>query len=200
MSELKTVSQMLINVRLSTLTLHEHSLIADVVMKTRWFLKIVWEKFVVNNLSFFTYVKGPKTNIFSCKLCAWVVFIILFTSLLCDNSSSLTYEPWKGAKSNTCQLCDITSHADWLFTIINRNLDVWRPVSFCYQCLKKGSCLAIAFKTWRNKLSELKRRIAREKMQPSTTMRKILAFRNHSVLDESHFGLSNSGETLEFSF
>ena len=47
-------------------------------------------------------------------------FIILFTRLLCDNSNSLTYEPRKGAKSNTftCQLCDCTSHADWLFTII----------------------------------------------------------------------------------
>ena len=88
----------------------------------------------------------------------------LFTSLLCDNSNSLTYEPRKGAKSNTCQLCDVTSHADWLFTIINRNLDVWRPVSFCNQCPKKGSCLAIAFKTWRNKLSELKSRIARENL------------------------------------
>ena len=113
-------------------------------------------------------VKGPKTNIFTCKLCAWVIFIILFTSLLCDNSNSLTYEPRKGAKSNTCQLCDITPHADWLFTIINRNLDVWIPVSFCNQCLKKGCCLAIAFKTWRNKLSELKTvslsRIARENL------------------------------------
>ena len=73
----------------------------------------------------------------------WVIFIILFTRLLCDNSNSLTYEPRKEEKSNTftCQLCDSTSHADWLFTMINSNLDVWRPVSFCNQCLKKGSCL-----------------------------------------------------------
>ena len=101
----------------------KHNLIADVVMKPRWFLKIVWENFVVNNLRFFFYVrivKGPKTNIFTCKLRAWVIFIILFTRLLCDNSNSLTYEQRKGAKSNTftCQLCDCTSHADWLFTII----------------------------------------------------------------------------------
>ena len=100
----------------------KHNLIADVIMKPRWFLKIVWENFVVNNLPFF-YVrieKGRKTNIFKCKLCAWVIFIILFTSLLYDNSNSLTYEPRKGAKSNTftCQLCDCTSHADWLYTII----------------------------------------------------------------------------------
>ena len=101
----------------------KHNLIAAVVMKPRWFLKIVWEKFVVNNLRFsfkVRIVKGSKTNIFTCKLCAWVIFIILFTWLLCDNSNSLTYEPWKGAKSNTftCQLCDCTSHADWLFTVI----------------------------------------------------------------------------------
>ena len=100
----------------------KHNLIADVVMKPRWFLKIVWENFAVNNLPFFNVgiVKRPKTNIFTCKLCARVIFIILFTSLLCDNSNSLTYEPRKGAKSNTftCQLCDCTSHADWLFTII----------------------------------------------------------------------------------
>ena len=124
----------------------KHNLIADVVMKPRWFLKIVWENFVVNNLRFFyvRIVKGPKTNIFTCKLCAWVIFIILFTRLLCDNSNSLTYEPRKGAKSNTftCQLCDCTSHADWLFTII---IVTWMyedlAVSFCNQCLKKGSCL-----------------------------------------------------------
>ena len=44
-------------------------------------------------------VKGPKTNICTCKLFAWVIFIILFTRLLCDNSNSLTYEPRKGAKT-----------------------------------------------------------------------------------------------------
>ena len=95
---------------------------SSVVIKQRWFLKIVWEKFVVKQFAFFyvRIVKGPKTNIFTCKLCRWVIFIILFTRLLCDNSNFLTYEPRKGAKSNTftCQLCDSTSHADWLFTII----------------------------------------------------------------------------------
>ena len=100
----------------------KHNLIADVVIKPRWFLKSVWENFVVNNLSLFyvRIVKGPKTNIFTCKLCALVIFIILCTRLLCDNSNSLTYERRKGAKSNTftCQLCDCTSHVDWLFTII----------------------------------------------------------------------------------
>ena len=123
----------------------KHNLIADVIMKPRWFLKIFWENFVVKNLPFFNVriVKGRKTNIFRCKLCAWVIFIILFTSLLCDNSNSLTYERRKGAKSNTftCQLCDRTSHADWFFTMIDSNLDVWGPVWFCKQCLKKGSCL-----------------------------------------------------------
>ena len=100
----------------------KHNLIADVVIKPRWFLEIVWENFVVKQLSFFyvRIVKGPKINIFTCKLCAWVIFIILFTRLLCDNSNSLTYEPRKGAKSKTftCQLCDCTSHADWLSVTI----------------------------------------------------------------------------------
>ena len=100
----------------------KHNLIGDVAIKLRWFLKIVWENFVVKQFAFFFYVgivKGPKTNILTCKLCAWVIFKILFTRLLCDNSNSLTYEPRKGAKSNTftCQLCDCTSHVDWLFTI-----------------------------------------------------------------------------------
>ena len=76
----------------------KHNLIADLVRKPRWFLKIVWENFLVNNLLFVCVriVKGPKSNIFTCKLCAWVIFIILFTGLLCDNSNSLTYEPRKG--------------------------------------------------------------------------------------------------------
>ena len=100
----------------------KHNLIGDVIMKPRWFLKIVWENFVINNWRFFyvRIVKEPKTNIFTCKLCAWVIFRILFTRLLYDNSNCLTHEQRKGAKSNTftCQLCDCTSHADWLFTII----------------------------------------------------------------------------------
>ena len=117
-------------------------------------------------------VKGPKTNIFTCRLCAWVIFIILFTRLLCDNSNSLTYEPRKGAKSNTftCQLCDCTSHADWLFTIIIVTWtyeDLFRLVT---NAIKKALVFqkVIAFKIWRNKLSELKTvslsRIARENL------------------------------------
>ena len=35
-------------------------------------------------------------NIFTCKLCAWVIFIILFTGLLCDNWNYLTYGPRNG--------------------------------------------------------------------------------------------------------
>ena len=105
-------------------------------------------------------VKGPKTNIFTCKLCAWVIFIILFTRLLCDNSNSLTYEPRKGAKSNTftCQLCDSTSHADWLFTIIIVTWTYEDLFRFVTNALKKALVFyeAIAFKSWRNKLSELK--------------------------------------------
>ena len=123
-----------VNVRLPWRCM-KHNLIADIVMKPRWFLKIVWENFVVNNFLFFyvRIVKGPKINIFTCKLCAWVIFIILFSRLLCDNSNSLTYEQRKGAKPNTftCQLCDCPSHADLLFTIMMvTRLNVWRPVSF----------------------------------------------------------------------
>ena len=56
-----------------------------------------------------TNLKRAKSNIFTCKLCVWVIFIILFTWFLCDNSNSLTYEPRKGGKSNTftCQRCDL---------------------------------------------------------------------------------------------
>ena len=124
----------------------KHNLIADVVIKQRWFLKIAWENFVVKQFAFFfvQIVKGPKTNIFTGKLCAWVVFIILFTRLLCDNSNSLTYKPRKRAKSNTfmCQLCDCTPQADWLFTIIIVTWtyeDLFRLVTNAL--LKKGSCL-----------------------------------------------------------
>ena len=124
----------------------KHNLIADVVIKPRWFLKIAWENFVVKQFAFFflQIVKGPKTNIFTCKLCAWVIFIILFTRLLCDNSNSLTYKPRKRAKSNTfmCQLCDCTPQADWLFTRIRVTWtyeDLFRLVTNAL--LKKGSCL-----------------------------------------------------------
>ena len=117
-------------------------------------------------------VKGPKTNIFTCKLCAWLIFIILFIRLPCDTSNSLTYEPRKGAKSNTftCQLCDCTSHADWLFTIIIVTWTYEDLFRFVTNALKKALVFweAIAFKTWRNKLSELKTvslsRIARENL------------------------------------
>ena len=124
----------------------KHNLIADVVIKQRWFLKIAWENFVVKQFAFFfvQIVKGPKTNIFTCKLCAWVIFIILFTRLLCDNSNSLTYKPRKRANSNAfmCQLCDCTPQADWLFTIIIVTWtyeDLFRLVTNAL--LKKGSCL-----------------------------------------------------------
>ena len=47
--------------------------------------------------------------------------------LLCDDSNSLTYGPRKGAKSITftCQLCDCTSFADWLFTVRRRSGSVY---------------------------------------------------------------------------
>ena len=54
----------------------KHNLIANVILKPRWFLNIVWENFVVKNFPFFNVriVKGPKTNTFTCKWCAWVIF------------------------------------------------------------------------------------------------------------------------------
>ena len=70
----------------------------SIAVKPRWFLKIVWGNFLLSNLRFFFYVrivKGPKSNIFTCKLWARVIFITLFTRLLCDNSNFLTYEPRK---------------------------------------------------------------------------------------------------------
>ena len=123
----------------------KHNLIADVVMKPRWFLKIVWENFVVNNLRFFKarIVKGSKTNIFTCKLCAWVIFIILFTRLLCDNSNSLTYESRKGGKVQHFHVPVVWLYISCTLAFHNSNsdLNVWKPVLFCNQCLKKGSCL-----------------------------------------------------------
>ena len=77
----------------------KHNLIADVVMKLRWFLTIIWEHALENNLRFFLnieIVKGPKSNIFTCKLCSWVIFLILLAGLLCDNLNSLTYKQERG--------------------------------------------------------------------------------------------------------
>ena len=85
-------------------------------------LKIVWANFPVNNLLFFyvRIVKGTKCNIFTCKLCAWVIFIILLTGLLCDNSNSLTYEPRKG-QSLTLSRANCNNSN-------NSNLNVWRSL------------------------------------------------------------------------
>ena len=137
------------------------------------FLKSL-RKFCSKQFAFFyvRIVKGPKTKIFTCKWCAWVIFIILFTRLPCDNSNSLTYEPRKGAKSNTftCLLCDCTSHADWLFTIIIVTWTYEDLFRFVTNALNEALVFweAIAFKTRRNKLSELNTvslsRIARENL------------------------------------
>ena len=128
--------------------------------KTRWFVKLIWAGQSVKQCVFFhlQIVIGAKSNMFTCKLPAWVIFIILFTTLLSYTSNSLTYKPWSGrsptsprpdcvhhlflesslpdyslitrisftykprkaAEFNTlmCQLCQWTSHADKLFTVI----------------------------------------------------------------------------------
>ena len=79
----------------------KHNLIADIV-KPRWFLKIVWANFLVNNLRYFTYelLKARVQHLHVQIVCMSniIFFIIPFTGLLCDDSSSLTYEP---RKSNT---------------------------------------------------------------------------------------------------
>ena len=69
-------------------------------------------------------VKGAKSNIFTCKLCAWVIFIILFIRLLCDKKK-LEFPRVPTAKGSKVQhfhvlafMCDCTSYADWLFTLI----------------------------------------------------------------------------------
>ena len=141
---------------------HNLIFIADVVMKPRWFLKIVWDNFVVNNLRFFFRrdCKRAKDQHPMCKLCAWVIFMILFTRFLCDNSNSLTYKQRKGVKYNTftCQSCDCTSHADCLFTIIIVTWTYEDLFHFVTNALEKALVFweSIAFKTWRNKLSELR--------------------------------------------
>ena len=124
----------------------KHNLIADVVMKPRWFLKIVWENFVVNNLRFFyvRIVKGPKTNIFTCKLCAWVIFIILFTRLLCDNSNSLTYEPRKGQSPTLSRANCVILHIFLAFHSDDSNLNVWRFFSF----VTSAEAKAITYNLW----------------------------------------------------
>ena len=52
---------------------------------------------------FMSSVSPAKSNIFTCKFCAWVVFIILFSGLLefphGDNWNPLTYGPRKGQSS-----------------------------------------------------------------------------------------------------
>ena len=83
-------------------------------------------------------LKGAKSNIFTCKLYLWVIFTILFTRLLCDNSHSLTYEPQNiGGKVQHFHMpavwlyisCRLALHSN------NSNLNVGRPVSFCNQYL-----------------------------------------------------------------
>ena len=120
----------------------KHNLIAD-VLKRRWFRKIVWENFVGNNLRLFyvRIVKGLKSNIFMCKLWVWVILIILFTWLLCDNSNSLMYEPWKGQSRTLSHANCVILHLMLVFTVIIVTWMLWRHLQFCNYCLSKGSFL-----------------------------------------------------------
>ena len=40
--------------------------------------------------------KGAKVQHLHVQIMCMVIFIILFTKLLCENLNSLMYEPWKG--------------------------------------------------------------------------------------------------------
>ena len=122
-----------------------HNYIVD-VRKGGDLLKSFEQSNLLNNMCSFTLknLKGAKSNIFTCKLCVWVIFLILFTSYrLCDNSNPFTYEPRKGAKSNTftCQLCNCTSLGDWLFTVTIVTWTYEDPFRFVSNAFKKGSYL-----------------------------------------------------------
>ena len=138
----------------------------------RWFLKIVWENFVVKQFASFLRTNCERAKDQHLHLQIVCMSYFYNSRLLRDNSNSLTYEPRKGAKSNTCtcQLCDCTCHADWLFTIIILTWTYEDLFRFVTNALKKAPVFweAIAIKTWRNKLSELKTvslsRIARENL------------------------------------
>ena len=69
-------------------------------------------------------VKGTRSNIFTCKFCAWVIFIILFTGLLCDNSNSLTYEPRKGQSATLSSANSVIVNLMLAFHSNNSNLSV----------------------------------------------------------------------------
>ena len=63
------------------------------------FIAVVWKEgdllksFKQSNLenNVFFHVQSVQSNIFMRKLCEQVIFIILFTRLLCDNLNSLMY-------------------------------------------------------------------------------------------------------------
>ena len=48
--------------------------------------------------------------IFTCKLCAEVIFIMLLTKLLCDNSNSLMYKAHKGESLTLSRANCVTVH------------------------------------------------------------------------------------------
>ena len=59
-----------------------------------------------------------------CKLCARVIFIILFTGLLCHYSNSLTYEPRKGQSPTLSRANCVILHLMLAFHSNNSNLNV----------------------------------------------------------------------------
>ena len=117
-----------------------NNFIAD-VRKGSNLLKSFEQSNLVNNMRSFTYkFWKSKVQHLHVQIVWWVIFIILFTRLLCDNSNSLIT---KGGKVQHFHVpavrlyisCRLAFHSN------NSNLNVWRPVSFCNQCLKKGSSL-----------------------------------------------------------
>ena len=69
-------------------------------------------------------VKGTKSNIFTCKLCALAIFIILFTGLLCYNSNSITCEPRKGQSPTLSRANCVILRLILVFHGNNSNLNV----------------------------------------------------------------------------
>ena len=83
-------------------------------------------------LKYVWIVNGTKSNIFTCKLCAWIVWILL-TGLLWDNLNSLTYKPWKGQSPTLSREYCVTVYLDAYLHEANITVaDFWVSLSFMF--------------------------------------------------------------------
>ena len=116
----------------------KHNLIADVVIKPRWFLKIVLRKFCSKTIClFFTYElwKGQRPTS-SHANCVRELFLLFCLLDYCVITRIPHVRTTKGGKVQHFHV-----PAVWLYIsckMINSYLDVWRPVSFSNQCLFYG--------------------------------------------------------------